>query len=124
MAPARVIDLAKAGQRSFYRLTFEQQLDYLCNKWEVRPIGYFDDPHGRIYVAEGWQAKRPEDGTPGWTVMYAIRRKGLCIAQPIYMMPGVTREQRIRAAVAAGLSLMREERLAENLGHGKARRAG
>lgn len=106
---AQVRNLSRQAARNFYRLGFEQQLDHLCNKWEVRPVGYFEDPHGRIYIAEGWLAKRPEDGAPGWTVLWAIRRRGPCLGQPIYMVTGSTREQRIYAALAAALSFLSEE---------------
>ncbi len=118
MAKARIVDLWKAGQRNFYALPFEKQLDYLCTKFEVKPIGYFDTPKARIYIAEGWLARRPEDGTPGWTVLYAIRRRGqACIAQAMYMQPLVSREARIQAALAAAASFLREE-------DGAARRVG
>lgn len=104
-----ITDLHRAATRNFYRLTFEQQLDHLCNKWEVSPVGYFEDARGRIYVAEGWLARRPEDGMPGWTVLWAIRRRGPCIGQPIYMATAATRDQRMRAALSAALSFMGEE---------------
>lgn len=112
---AKVIDLAARARNSFYGLTFEEQLDHLCNKWELRPVGYFDHAHGRIYVAEGWLDHRPEDGRPGWTVMYAIRRRGACLAQPMYLATDATREQRLEAALSAAFSFLREEMLQQNL---------
>ncbi|HEX9472499.1 MAG TPA: hypothetical protein VF957_23485 [Bradyrhizobium sp.] len=109
MAQAGITDLHRAATRNFFRLSFEQQLEYLCNKWEVKPLGYFEDRRGRIYVAEGWFAKRPEDGLPGWTVLWALRRKGPCLGQPIYMATGATRDQRLQVALAAAVSFMDEE---------------
>ena len=103
-----MINLHARAQRNFFRLTFEQQLEHLCNKWEVSPLGRYKHPGGTIYVAEGWQAKRPEDGTPGWTVLWAVRRKGACIAQPLYLITAATPAQRLLAALSCAVTFLDE----------------
>lgn len=66
-----------------------QKLNYLLKTWEVTPVGYVDTPLGRIYIAEGWQARRPNrDGTnegPGWTVLWAVLHQGAAVAQGLYV---------------------------------------
>ena len=83
-------------------LRAERTLDKLCNTWEVRPVGYKDTPLGRVYLAEGWQARRPNrDGTdegPGWTILWAILHKGVNMARAMYVR-GRTQDGRIGLAL-------------------------
>lgn len=65
------------------------KLDYLLKIWEVTPVGYVDTALGRVYIAEGWQARRPNheggDDGPGWTVLWAVLHAGACVAQGLYV---------------------------------------
>src|SRR5258708_33696092 len=109
MAQAGITDLHRAATRHFFPLSFEQQLAYLCNKWEVKPLGYFEDRRGRIYVAEGWFAKRPEDGLPGWPAPWALRPTGPCLGQPLYIAASAPPDPRPQVALSPAVSFMDEE---------------
>lgn len=82
-----------------------RRLQMLCNLWEVSPVGFIDTEHGRIFIAEGWQTKRPHfegnvagDFGAGWTVVAAVEHRGPGICMPIYLKSTATPEQRRAAA--------------------------
>lgn len=85
---------------------FHEKLDYLCRIWEVSPIGFVDTAHGPVYLAEGWQAKRPDHPESGWTILWAVKHRGMCAGQGIYLTSRSTPEERKQVALYQALDYL------------------
>ena len=87
---------------------FLRLLNRRIDKLEITPVGYVDHPLGRIFIAEGWQQRRPyhENGLlldlgAGWTVWWHVDHKGICGGAPMYVSSHARPDQRKAAAIDA-----------------------
>lgn len=85
---------------------FHRKLDYLCRIWEISPVGVVETEYGPVYIAEGYHLTRPDHPGSGWTVLYAVKMRGMCIAQPIYMQTKATPDERKGAAMQKALEYL------------------
>lgn len=89
------------------------RLQYLLDTWQVTPVGFEETPQGAVYVAEGKQSKRPNvetrdgirtevDYGEGWTLLWAVKHRGMWVAQPIYVDLNTPADDRRALALSAG----------------------